>query len=96
MFERCRFANDDALEKRIQWIQNATSLKNHRLNRQKKMRSFLVCLLMQGRFTHSAYSSKMVLITKDPIPRIKLASLVKTIYKIFKTVCAFSLVDRCV
>ena len=39
------FANDDALEKRIQWIQNASTLNNHRLNKQKKMRTFLVeCL----------------------------------------------------
>jgi len=41
MCERCWFTNDDALEKRIQWIQNA-SILNNRLNEQKKMRTFLV------------------------------------------------------
>ena len=50
MCERCRFANDDALEKRIQRIQNASSLQKHKLNTQKKMRTFLVCLFNAGTF----------------------------------------------
>ena len=28
--ERCCFANDDVLEKRIQWLHNASSLNKHR------------------------------------------------------------------
>ena len=28
--KRCWFAKDDALEKRIQWIQNSSSLNNHK------------------------------------------------------------------
>ena len=57
MCKRCWFANDDALEKRIQRIQDASSLQKHKLNRQKKMRTFLVSLLMQGRFAHSGFFS---------------------------------------
>ena len=65
MCERFRLANDDALEKRIQWIQNTTSLQKHRLNRQKKMRTFLVCLLMQGRFANSGFFSTANINIKD-------------------------------
>ena len=57
MCKRCWFANDDALEKRIQRIQDASSLQKHKLNRQKRMRTFLVCLLMQGRLAHSGFFS---------------------------------------
>ena len=41
MCKRCWFANDDVLEKRIQRIQDASSLQKHNLNVQKKMRTFL-------------------------------------------------------
>ena len=30
------------MEKRIQWIQNASALNNHRLNKQRKMGTFVV------------------------------------------------------
>lgn len=37
------YANNSALKKNIQWLHNPSSLNNHRLNKQKKIRTFLVC-----------------------------------------------------